>query len=444
MNVILDNLFARRPKIHYVCPPICGLQFVPTSSGSPSVSFDAGSAMGCVNYTVVNDVLIWDPFPGAICYNVYMAPPPPNPDDGLLPCVDYFLTNNSIISSQFTWAPYPEATGYNIYQSFPVNTGKYVRTQSNIPVSTLDIDNTHVVVTAITPAGETPTCTPLFYVSPCSPELSEWLARVEGNGGDEVPLLEQLAVCQFIADMKAATLWDKMYSVNHFSPSSKQGAYTWLLSGQMEDTWVWNTPANEVNRTVTVDGFDNAADYASTLVPVSNIYSLLNCGITGYASKPTWSPDDILGAFCGGYDAPNQDCFSLHPWKPYSVDPAFGYTWGNCWKFDPGIRPGGPLAAQITNKGCGYLSMNRSDINNAYIYYAASNSPHSLLAATTTSSTNVVPTSNLRLFADVAQTNVYQGRCSFLAFHQALTSTESATLFGIVQNFRAALGGGYV
>ncbi len=440
MNVILDNLFARRPKIHYVCPPICGVQFVPTSSGAPSISFEPGSALGCVDYSVANNVLSWTDFPGAICYNIYMGPPPVNPDDGLPPCVNYFLTNETIISSQFTWEPYPLATSYNVYRSFPDAPSKYVRTQSNIPVSTLDIDGEHVIVTAVTPAFETPTCAPIYYVSPCSPELADWLARVD----DEVPLLEQLAVCQFIADMKAAALWDKMYSVNHFSPTSKQAAYTWLKAGQMSDTWAWNNPALEVDRDVTVNGFDNAGDYADSGVAVNGIYSLTNCGITGYASQTNSDGafSDILGAFCGGYDAPNQDAFSLHPWKRYTVDPVFGYTTANCWKFDPGIVPASPLAAQLVNKGCGFLSLSRADINNAYLYYGASNSPLSLLASTNTSSDNVPPTSNMQLFT--FQSNTYLGRSSFLSLHEALTAAETATFFSIVQNFRIALGGGYV
>lgn len=87
MNVLLDNLYARRPKIHYVCPPICGVQFVPTSSGSPSVSIEPVNPLACVQYRITEDgFLTWDEYPGAVCYNVYMTPfieppvPPVSPE----------------------------------------------------------------------------------------------------------------------------------------------------------------------------------------------------------------------------------------------------------------------------------------------------------------------------------------------------------------------------
>jgi hypothetical protein len=90
--LLLDNLFARRPKIHYVCPPICGVQFVPTSSGAPSISFEPVSPLGCVDYQLAVSILAWPVFPGAVCYNVYWSPPPadaviPNPVDPASPVI---------------------------------------------------------------------------------------------------------------------------------------------------------------------------------------------------------------------------------------------------------------------------------------------------------------------------------------------------------------------
>jgi len=90
MNTLLDNLFARRPKIHYCAPPICGVTFVPTSSGAPAVSFEIVNPLNCVAYRLEGDVLKWDPYPGAICYNVYWSPDdaPPLPPVPPVPPVD--------------------------------------------------------------------------------------------------------------------------------------------------------------------------------------------------------------------------------------------------------------------------------------------------------------------------------------------------------------------
>ncbi len=73
-NLVLDPLFARRPKIRYISPPVCGLIQSPTSSGLPSVSLETISPLQPVHYFF--DIvcgLSWDPYPHAICYNVYRS-----------------------------------------------------------------------------------------------------------------------------------------------------------------------------------------------------------------------------------------------------------------------------------------------------------------------------------------------------------------------------------
>jgi hypothetical protein len=76
MNVILDSLFLRRPRIEYVSPPICEALF--SSTGFPTIFLEpfenskgptgvAWSDQGFRFFT-------WPRVPGEICHNVYVSP----------------------------------------------------------------------------------------------------------------------------------------------------------------------------------------------------------------------------------------------------------------------------------------------------------------------------------------------------------------------------------
>lgn len=75
MNLVLDTLFLRRPKINYVSPPVCEAIF--SGTGSPIIILaDIGKLpgpTGLVAGGVGNRRLSWNRYPGALCYNVYTA-----------------------------------------------------------------------------------------------------------------------------------------------------------------------------------------------------------------------------------------------------------------------------------------------------------------------------------------------------------------------------------
>lgn len=447
MNTLLDNLFARRPKIHYVCPPLCGCpEPVISSSGSSAVSFDAVSPLECVKYRFENGNLVWDDYPGAVCYNVYQAPAPPAPAPVGLPCVTYYLTDNTSLSSNFTWNPYPDATSYNIYRTLPANPDRFVKTQSNIPLMVLPINCESIVVTANTPIGETLACEPITYCSVCHAEIDNWLSRVISAGGSMPPDNEFIALCDFITSMKSAGLWDRMYSVNHFSPSSIVGALTWLKSGLLPDVYTWNPGTYPASCIAGVNGFDPNGGEADTGVKVSDIFTdETNCGVTAYASQAL-PLNTINGSVCGStvIGPPGlRSAFALFPYTRFDADPAFGYSQGSCWDFDHEIKSTTPTPGQVANKGCGYVSMNRTNINEVAIYYEAFNSPHSRVAYTNVSHQVPVPTTNLKLFTSFDSSVNYEGTVGFLALHQALTKDESKAFSAILQTLRVGLGGGF-
>lgn len=82
MNVILDILFLRRPKIEYVSPPVCEAQF--SSSSEPIIILEdiarlhspTGLRLGGTSSRFLN----WDTYPGQVCYSVYVQADPNNPN----------------------------------------------------------------------------------------------------------------------------------------------------------------------------------------------------------------------------------------------------------------------------------------------------------------------------------------------------------------------------
>lgn len=81
MNVVLETLFLRRPRIEYVCPPVCEAQF--SGSGSPIIVLDeigklvsptGGRAGGRGNV-----FFTWRSYPGQVCFSIYFEADPNNP-----------------------------------------------------------------------------------------------------------------------------------------------------------------------------------------------------------------------------------------------------------------------------------------------------------------------------------------------------------------------------
>jgi hypothetical protein len=91
MSVTIDILLLRRPKIDYISPPVCEL--VLSGSGFSEVVISPFSIATIEGISLVNpggdgggggdeggNVIEWTPFPGALCYTVYQAVNPDEPD----------------------------------------------------------------------------------------------------------------------------------------------------------------------------------------------------------------------------------------------------------------------------------------------------------------------------------------------------------------------------
>lgn len=76
MNQLLDFLFLRRPKLDYICPPICEVIF--TGSGGPIITLeDLERLLGPTGFKLGgrgNHWLSWNNYPGIICFNLYFSP----------------------------------------------------------------------------------------------------------------------------------------------------------------------------------------------------------------------------------------------------------------------------------------------------------------------------------------------------------------------------------
>lgn len=142
MDTVFKSLYFREPVLHYVCPPICENIF--SSSGGPVIVLNSQDHLGPVTGLILGGVgdfrLRWSVYPGAVCYTVYMS---------------------------------------------PEQNGTYVVVAECIPNPEFDItdipDGTWIIITAITPEGETPFGSPLEifkypaqcpHFDPPSPDLS--------------------------------------------------------------------------------------------------------------------------------------------------------------------------------------------------------------------------------------------------------------------------------
>lgn len=154
MNVILETLYLRRPRIDYQCPAVCEVQF--SSTGSPIIVLEpighvitpSGFSLGGRGHSFLN----WQSVPGELCFSVYMAVDPNNPNSPfnlISECVDpntiaicnagcYKLSANlrdgteTALSSpicthggSYIFVPlpqYPNTISYNLYKETDPNT----------------------------------------------------------------------------------------------------------------------------------------------------------------------------------------------------------------------------------------------------------------------------------------------------------------------------------
>lgn len=91
MTTVLDILLLRRPKLDYVCPPICEVLF--SATGTPIIVLDPilhpTGPTGLVRGGVGHNFLTWNNYPGEVCHSLYYAtdPDPSSPYNLISECV---------------------------------------------------------------------------------------------------------------------------------------------------------------------------------------------------------------------------------------------------------------------------------------------------------------------------------------------------------------------
>lgn len=81
MNSVFHYLCLRKPRLDYISPPIC-CDF--SGSGSPVIVLDPFGRLTAPSGVILsgdgNLTLSWNPYPGALCFNIYQAVDPNQPD----------------------------------------------------------------------------------------------------------------------------------------------------------------------------------------------------------------------------------------------------------------------------------------------------------------------------------------------------------------------------
>lgn len=263
------------------------------------------------------------------------------------------------------------------------------------------------------------------------PVVTDWAARVVRNGGSTPSLATQLTLSAFMQGLTATGIRSKMIAVNCFISDSLASAFTPLIVGGNE-LWVNH---NFLIGDLTINGLigNGSNKYIDTGILATHFASDANAGATLYITNASPTATYDLGytnnagsdSFILVYNNNGTSASGFQTWN--STTGAVGFSWTP--------KPG-------------YLSGSRTAANASALYYASSTTPH--VTQATISSAGGSRTAH-NLF--VGCTNAFElggpfgytsNRYSFAAFHDGLTSLESAIFFSLIQAMRQALGGGFV
>ncbi len=268
----------------------------------------------------------------------------------------------------------------------------------------------------------------VFAASRVEPMVAGWVSRVVAAGGAVPSTATQAALSTFLQAIYGSTLFCKMIFVNCLVPDSLTAALTPLIQAAGSASW---TNHNFIAGDLTVNGLigNGSSKYLDTGATPSPTLEGQLLGMSAYvhtygggtflgsAVVTTYTNAVLLqvGATVAVYDCP--------------------YASGT----------GRVTASGLTNP-TGYISANRTAVNDARIYAASSGVAHAQIGVSTTSTSLQVNALNLWAFAGNYPTNptYSSARVSFLAFHRGLTLAESAAFYAAIQALRQNLGGGYV
>jgi len=221
MNVVLDTLYLRKPRIEYVSPPICDAIF--SSSGGPVIILPdierlkgpTGGRAGGRGKRYFS----FDRYPGQICWSIYVAVDPGNPQspynlisecipDGSIALCSEGYYEISAINGQGHESPrsspifvsgdgytivtlplFPQTVAYNLYKSTGAATGPYHLYWYGFSGNSFEVCVPGCYrITAITGDGETPPSDPT-----CTDFTCQTLTCPPGTGWN--PLLCECVPC---------------------------------------------------------------------------------------------------------------------------------------------------------------------------------------------------------------------------------------------------------
>lgn len=270
-------------------------------------------------------------------------------------------------------------------------------------------------------------------VDPLSPEMRDWVNRIEAAGGVE-PSAATLEAAQTFYDAILPIL-SKFEAINIIAPDSLIAAITPLYRASGHDSWVNNgINAPFTGSDIGLSGLasnDSDFQFLETGVGSGNLMVDTSAGISIYCTA-----SDLVCAFdAGQFDGVSQ-ALTLY----FSCG---GFDHWDCWD-----QTGNRLTG-LSEDAVGFLSGNRIG-NDTAIYYASGPIPFTTIATGST-----VPTAAVNPVYDTyfyTLNNTGSGSptgnaiktYSFMALHAGLTAAETEDLFDAVQALRIALGGGYI
>jgi hypothetical protein len=329
-----------------------------------------------------------------------------------------------------TWPAGVGATGYNIKRSLVLG-GPYtvIGTSAASPYVDLTAVNGttyYYVVSSTNSCGESTGNSLESHGTPTFTVVSNWVSRVQANGGALPSLNTTNALSTFVQSLVACGIDGLMVSVNTFVPDSLIAALTPLYVGGGNDPWTNN---NFVAGDLSVAGLvgDGATKYLDTgCVPSVVLPNDTEGGLTIYI-------DSVGGAAqidIGSDDGVNY--FRLVP----NFGGAFYYA---CW--DNGLGRAGGLLAPFA----GFVSGSRINVASSTIYLANSvTALYPLVSINTTGGTR--PALSIWCFGNNDNGALQlptADRLSFSAIHRGLSAVETLCFFNAVQALRVALGGGF-
>jgi len=261
-----------------------------------------------------------------------------------------------------------------------------------------------------------------------SPVVTDWVNRVQKNGGTKPSQNTISAVNNFYHNIASTTILGKMKSVNCFVPDSLSASLTPLIKSGDNDPW---TNINFVASDLTINGLQGNASnkYLNTgLLPTTIFSDDLYAGITIYSTNAATNGHTI-GTNTNGYN----NSFLL-------LNSQGSFCYFESWN---AFTVGSGVITAPTGSYQGYLSGNRVSSSMA-MYMAKSTLPH-VQVASGTGLTSTRPNASIGVFTtSLGATDYSNDRLSFAAVHLGLTQPESSMLFNFIQSFRQQIGGGYI